>query len=325
MNVHPKFSIILPIYKVEKYLSACIDSILDQTYTGFELILVDDGSPDNCPQICDDYAKKDNRIKVIHKPNGGLADARNVGLEMASGDYICYIDSDDYLIDENVLKLLEENLVTSPDIVHYKNVDWLESDGRIIQCSYNYKVHTENRSIYAIYCDLIDQDAYYNSAWSKIIRRDLLIDNNIRFEKGIFGEDNDWYYQVVMVAKTVVLIDKPLYVYRRRSGSITTSLSEKNLRDQLYVIEKWTTELQKKTTSLASKVIYGSLAKQYCSALIIYARIEDAQKYFSKLKKYSYLLNYSKTRRVLIFRYMTKLFGVSGVINLVKLINKLKK
>ena len=94
-----KFSVIIPIYKVEKYLPECVESVLKQTYTDFEVLLVDDGSPDSCPQICDDYASKDSRVKVIHKPNGGQADARNVGLEKASGDYVCYVDSDDYLVD----------------------------------------------------------------------------------------------------------------------------------------------------------------------------------------------------------------------------------
>ena len=95
MNTTPVFSIILPIYKVEKYLHQCVDSILGQTYKNFELILVDDGSPDRCPQICDDYASKDARVKVIHKENGGLSDARNNGLLHAIGDYVFFIDSDD--------------------------------------------------------------------------------------------------------------------------------------------------------------------------------------------------------------------------------------
>ena len=90
-------SVIVPIYKVKKYLNRCIDSVINQTYNNLEIILVDDGSPDSCPQICDEYAKKDKRIKVIHKQNGGLSDARNAGLDIASGDFVSFIDGDDYI------------------------------------------------------------------------------------------------------------------------------------------------------------------------------------------------------------------------------------
>ena len=108
-------SIVVPIYKVEKYIKKCIDSIIEQTYKNLEIILVDDGSPDGCAKICDEYAKKDKRIKAIHKENGGLSDARNVGIDISTGKYICFVDSDDY-IENNYIELLYkcivENLVS---------------------------------------------------------------------------------------------------------------------------------------------------------------------------------------------------------------------
>ena len=195
-----KFSIILPCYNVEKYIRACIDSILQQTYKDFEVILVDDGARDSTPQICDEYAEKDTRVRTIHKPNGGQADARNIGLEAAQGDYICYVDSDDFLANDNVLQLLADKTDGNPDIVHYKFQEWFESDGHIAPCRFDYRIPTKGRSVADIYCDLIDKDAYYNSAWSKIIRRGLLMENEIRFEKGIVGEDNEWYYHVVRLS-----------------------------------------------------------------------------------------------------------------------------
>ena len=102
----PKVSIIVPVYKVEKYLNRCVDSILAQTFTDFECILVDDGSPDGCPAICDEYAKKDNRIKVIHQENKGVSAARNAGLDMAKGEYILFVDSDDWIDESTVQSLL---------------------------------------------------------------------------------------------------------------------------------------------------------------------------------------------------------------------------
>ena len=116
----PKVSIVVPIYNVEKYLEQCIDSIINQTLKEIEIILVDDGSPDNCPQICDDYVKKDSRIKVVHKTNGGLSSARNAGIEIATGDYIGFVDSDDYIeldMYEKMYNIAIEN-----------NVDFVMSD-----------------------------------------------------------------------------------------------------------------------------------------------------------------------------------------------------
>lgn len=318
-----KFSIIIPVYRVEAYLRPCVDSILNQTYKDFEVILVDDGSPDKCPEICDNYAQIDSRVKVLHKSNGGQADARNVGLEAAQGEYICYIDSDDFLADNNVLQLLSEKTETNPDIVHYKFKEWFESDGHIADCRFDYNVPTEGRTMAEIYCDLVDKDAYYNSAWSKIIRRSLLIDNNIRFERGIVGEDNEWYYHVVMVANSLVLVDESLYIYRRRQGSTTTTTTRKNLLDQLYVLDKWTKLLLKKSNNDRARVVWGSLAKQYCSALIIYAGLTNVSDLYPRLKEKKYLLNYSKTKRVETFRNIAKIIGLRGLIFGLQIVKKI--
>ena len=319
-----KFSIIIPVYKVENYLRPCVDSILNQAYKDYEVILVDDGSPDKSPEICDDYARTEARVKVIHKQNGGQADARNVGLEAAQGDYICYIDSDDFLANDGVLQLLADKTVGNPDIVHYKFKEWFESDGHIADCRFDYNVPTEGRTVAEIYCDLIDKDAYYNSAWSKIIRRDLLNDNNIRFVKGIVGEDNEWYYNVVMVANSLVLVDDCLYIYRRRQGSTTTTATRKNLLDQLYVLDKWTKLLHEKANDDRARVVWGSLAKQYCSAMILYAVLPGVSDLYPQLKEKEYLLNYSKNKRVEIFRLAKMIVGLRGLILGLRIIKKIR-
>lgn len=319
-----KFSVIIPVYKVEKYLQSCVDSVINQTYRDFEIILVDDGSPDSCPLICDRYASTDSRVRVIHQKNAGLAAARNSGTKIAKGDYICYIDSDDYLADNFVLQLLAEKTENNPDIVNYKFQEWFENDGHTAECKFDYDVPTEGRSLSEIYCSLIDKDAYYNSAWSKIIRRSLLIDNNIQFEEGLLGEDNEWYYHVVMAAKTVVLVDKPFYIYRRRQGSITTTTTRKNLVDQLHVLDKWEKLLGKSKNDSRSEVVWGSLAKQYCSALIIYAGLSDSKDLKQTLRNKAYMLQYSNNPRVVTFRKVKKLFGINGVILCLKLIRKIR-
>lgn len=321
-----RFSIIIPIYKVEKYLRPCVDSVLQQTFRDFELILVDDGSPDSCPQICDAYAQQDERVRVIHKTNGGLADARNVGTELAQGEYVGYIDSDDYLIDTRVLERLNERIeARHPDIVHYKFVKWYESDGHIAPCRFDYRVDTEGKELADIYCELIDKDAYYNSAWSKVIRRQLLVDNQITFEKGIVGEDNEWYYHVVMAADRLELIDEPLYVYRQRAGSITKTLTVKNLRDQLHVLSTWETLLHQSGEEKRCRVVWGSLAKQYCSAVIIYAGLKDVDAFYPELKRMAYLLRSSRNRRVVVFRWLRRFVGLRGLITMLRLLQRSKR
>lgn len=110
-----KISFVIPVYKVEQYIEQCVDSVLNQTYKDIEVVLVDDGSPDNCPKMCDEYALEDNRIKVVHKPNGGLSDARNAGLSVATGDYVIFMDSDDFWTSNNHLEQLIEIVKINPD------------------------------------------------------------------------------------------------------------------------------------------------------------------------------------------------------------------
>lgn len=323
-NSNPRISVIIPVYRVEKYLRPCVDSVLNQTYKDFEVILVDDGSPDSCPEICDEYASADSRIRVIHQQNTGQSGARNAGMKVATGEYVCFIDSDDFLIDNNVFQRLADAVTGTPDIVHYRFKEWFESDGHTADCRFDYNIPVAGRSITEIYCDLIDKDAYYNSAWSKIIRRKLLVDSNISFEQGIVGEDNEWYYHVVMAAKSLVLIDEALYVYRRRKGSTTTTTRRKNLTDQLYVISKWTDILEGKKDDERAKIVLGSLAKQFCSAVIIYSGLSDVSDLYPALKGKAYLLNYSRTGRVVSFRKVKKLIGLKGLINILKIVKKLR-
>ena len=316
----PLFSIILPIYKVEQYLHQCIDSILRQTYRNFELILVDDGSPDRCPQICDDYASKDERIKVIHKKNGGLSDARNMGLLHATGDYVFFIDSDDYLADDKVLKTIVPKL-SNIDVVLFKFRKYYENTGDLGNPPFSFPSKEPRLTTVEWLIDLNNKDAFYNSAWSKVINRKLLVNNKIQFEKGLLGEDNDWFYQVLLCAKTFDYIDEPFIIYRQRCNSITSSYKLKNLSDLIYILDKWVAIVNKAKANPYTSVIEASLAKQYCHALIGYQILKDAGKkaYKEVLKKHSRLLSYSNNPRVRSFRRMYNVVGFNGTIFLLKL------
>lgn len=317
-----KFSIILPIYNVENYLSACIDSILSQTYKDYEIILVDDGSKDSSPLICDNYSEKYDFIKTIHKQNGGLSDARNVGLKHAKGEYIFFLDSDDYLIDENVLEKIVNASAGEQDVVAFKFIKWFESNGQLSTCTFSYNLDTTGKSASQIYLELIDKDAYYNSAWSKVVKRSLLVDNNIEFERGLLGEDNDWYYKVVAHVRSLSLIDEPLYVYRQRSGSITKTSTNKNLEHLLWIIEKWMNYVNEGELTENKMVIRNSLAKQYCHAIIGYTGLPHPEEFYDKLKSYNYLLQFSRTPRVKIFRKMNKFLGLRGTIFALRILRR---
>lgn len=319
------FSIILPIYNVEKYLRPCIDSILLQTYKDYEIILVDDGSKDSSGHICDEYGEKYLCIKVLHKPNGGLSDARNYGLPYAKGDYVFFVDSDDYLIDNEVLSKLVERSKSNPDVIAFKSVKWFESTDKLGTCTDRLQVSSPNLAATEMYLELIDKDTYYNSAWSKIIKRTLLTDNKIEFERGLLGEDNDWYYKVVSYVNTLELIDEPLYVYRQRAGSITKTSSTKNFEHLLLIIEKWMSFVEEGELTENKKVIRNSLAKQYCHAIIGYANLGAPAEYEDRLMGLKYLLQYSQNPRVRAFRKLNSLIGLSGTVMLLRLRKLIKK
>lgn len=319
-----RFSIILPIYNVEKYLRPCVESILSQSFSDYEIILVDDGSKDSSPQICDEYSDKYDFIKTVHKINGGQSDARNVGLKHAHGDYVFFIDSDDYLIDNNVLLKINNALDANQDVVAFKFIKWYEKSNTLSTCSFTYNIDYHGNSATKIYLDLIDKDAYYNSPWSKVIKRSILIDNNIEFEKGLLGEDNDWYYKVVAHVKTLALIDEALYVYRQREGSTTKTYKDKNLEHLLWIIEKWTKYIENGKLTENKMVIRNSLAKQYCHAILGYSSLKKSEAFYEKLKKYNYLLQYSNTPRVKKFRLMHKFLGLKGTIEFLRLLKKIK-
>lgn len=206
-------SIIVPVYGVEQYLSECVDSILEQTYGNLEVLLVDDASPDNCGVICDAYAAKDSRVKVIHKPNGGAASARNAGLDIATGEYICFVDSDDVVSPDYVATLLEQLAAADADIAvcgftHYSRAG---------------KTICMNREPSGEYDRLGYLRQFLNSwtcalLWNKIFRRETI--GNIRMAEGHRIDDEFFTYQLVLNARRIVVFDKPLYHYRLRSSSV---------------------------------------------------------------------------------------------------------
>ena len=210
-------SVIVPIYKVEKYLKRCLDSLIRQTYSNLEIILVDDGSPDTCPLICDEYKAKHNNIKVIHKKNGGLSDARNVGIEASTGSYITFVDSDDYVEDDYIVCLYNSIKKYNADIsiCSYQAV---YENGRIIKQSENLCCSLTPKETLS---NMLYQNNFNVSAWAKLYKRELF--NKIKFPKGKIFEDAYTTYKLVLDSRIIAVDLQIKYNYMIRSNSILTS------------------------------------------------------------------------------------------------------
>lgn len=206
-------SIIIPIYNVEQYLKRCIDSVLKQTYQNIEVLLIDDGSKDKCPAICDDYALRDKRIRVLHKENGGLSSARNAGIDIASGEFLLFVDSDDY-IEEELCETIMLHMIEEVDIAAFRfrrvfdnGKESVESTGKV--------VFSSNPELFD---DYINRSNFTHMVCDKMFRRTLFED--FRFIEGRLAEDLAISYKLFGKARRAVAIDRVFYNYYTRSNSI---------------------------------------------------------------------------------------------------------
>lgn len=237
------FTIIIPIYNIEKYLSECIESVIKQSYKNIEIILVNDGSTDKSGDICNKYAEKDRRIKVINKKNGGLSSSRNSGIKVAKGDYILFLDGDDYWKSDFLNELSEVIRKNDmPDVIFGDAINNLFNDGRIDEERYGFK-SSEMNKLYG------DEALKYiftktkSNAWSactNIYNTNFLNKNKLFFKEGILFEDAEWTPRVILNSNRIVLYETAFYMYRQgRLGSIMNTCSQKKIKDYLNVIKCW--------------------------------------------------------------------------------------
>lgn len=227
-------SIIIPIYNVELYLRDCIESVIRQTYKNLEIILINDGSPDNSGSICEEYAKRDARIKVVHKNNGGLSDARNVGLDIAHGAYISFIDSDD---------------VINEDFIHILLSMLLQSEASISMCDYaefstnTPKIDSISKNVFELYTGEYMLNNLYNKSWiprnviacNKLYKRSVW--DGLRYSVGVLHEDEYIIHELYDKVQSVIYCPATLYYYRQRESSITKEISPKRIQDILAIFD----------------------------------------------------------------------------------------
>lgn len=315
------FSIIVPIYKTEAFLQKCIDSIIIQTYQNFEIILVDDGSPDTCPQICDENAQRDSRIHVIHKENGGAASARNAGIHAAHGDYIMFLDSDDYWNDITALQSI------SKIVIQY------QCD---VLCTNLYKTYIgkqKTKKYFAPSKPLIGAEKvlscehYISSPWSKVIKSQLLLNGQLDFVEGIGSEDIDWSFRVALLAKSIVYIDISFYCYLQRDTSSSHSMSTEKLRDLKNNVLTCIHLLQMQKDSM-QKLLMPYISYQYAILLFNIAAVVDKQQqaiFLSGLQEKSNLLRHSSSQKVRAMNVFCKLLGFQKMMHLLSIYTRTAK
>lgn len=311
-----KVSFVIPVYKVEQYLDRCVKSIANQTYQNIEIILVDDGSPDTCPILCDRYAAKDNRIKSVHKKNGGLSDARNYGTKEATGDYLIYVDSDDFWMHDDDLEKLVKIALQNPD------VDFIG-----FNCSYYYS-DKDRYSPWSLYDNSLSTPKEKNeavrlltstssmvmSAWVKMMKREFIVKNKLYFIKGQLSEDIPWFINLLDSCKKCMFVNLNVYAYRQGvAESITHNIGERNVVNLIAIIES---ELKKIDTRSfdkeAKECIMSFLAYEY-SIVLGYLQFLDkkkSQEKYEYLKRFKYLLDYTQDPKVKKVNCVYKILGL---------------
>ena len=305
-----KFSIIIPVYNVEQYLEECVKSVLAQTYTDFEILLIDDGSPDNSGILCDKLAKADSRIRVFHQENRGLSGARNTGIRNAVGDYLQFLDSDDWWASPDVLREIAARLdLTNADVLSY---DYRKSyDGKLSATYFGSASDAPT--------DLRDDSLNYmlsNSLWvtgacNKAIRRNLFDGGDLFFREGITSEDIDWTLRLALIAQRFDYCNTVAFVYRQRNNSISHSISLKAVNFLCGNVEECV-KLLRAATPQKARVMMPFVGYQYATLLHNYAcqpRADRLPPLDDRVRALLPLLKSSSNGKVRFMRLSTLLFG----------------
>lgn len=272
-------SVIVPVYRVEKYLPACIDSILNQTFTDFELILVDDGSPDRCPEICDETAKRDARVRVIHQANQGLSAARNAGIEAARGAWLSFVDSDDYIAPQFYEKLYQTAQRTDADCVmcSVQNVD---ESGKPIDSALM-RVADEVKTGREVLRKIGRDDVTpYLTAWNKLYRRKLF--NTLRYPAGRQNEDVFVFAELFCQVQRAACVAEPLYFYRKRIDSIMNSAVTLRNLDEMWAYVNCFEHLQQDDEE---SILKETEKRVFAKLTGVYYRVTEEDRHSNKMKQ----------------------------------------
>ena len=305
-----RFSIVIPVYKVEPYLDECVSSVVGQHYSDFEVILVDDGSPDNCGQMCDSWAKKDSRIRVVHQENGGLSAARNTGIRSGTGEYVLFLDSDDWWADPHVLEAVDAQLKKTPvDVLSY---NYRKSYGDKLEPLYFPETLPNSRFPESL-GEITRDDRWITGACNKAIRRELLTENQLYFRTGITSEDIDWTLRLALQSKSFAFANICVFVYRQHASSISHSATQKKIECLCDNVCECVRLLEAAPADTA-QVMKPFVAYQYGTLFYNVAALpsaERSQKLMNMIKQMRHLLTWSDNSKVRLLRIFTRLFGIT--------------
>lgn len=266
-------SVVVPVYNVENYLERCVDSIVKQTFSNLEIILVDDGSVDNSGVLCDEYKRKDDRIKVIHKQNGGLSDARNKGIDIAAGEYITFVDSDDFIHEKYVETLLERLLQCNAQVAICGEQRFEAEDDLIeLQPTYGSVVYGGIEALEM----MCYQKKIANAAWGKLYRKELF--DTVRFPVGKLFEDLGTIYKILFQAQRVVLLKERLYYYLQRPGSIMNSAFSIKKMDRITISREILEFVEKYSPS----IVNAAYSRLFISSVQVLREIPYEKNKYSK-------------------------------------------
>lgn len=315
-----KISIVIPVYNVENYLKECVDSLINQEQSNLtEIILIDDGSKDTSGLICDEYSNKYDNVIVIHQQNSGQSKARNNGIKKSSGEYIMFVDSDDYLDDEKIIsKILRIIELNSPDLIMYGFKKMYENSDKV----YEKKIISGNIDIKK----LIEKNYYKGCPWDKIIKKKILIDNNIFFPEGMLSEDIDFCANILknINLNKIEIINENPYVYRQRTNSTTKTIKESHINDIYDIIMKYYEKDAPKTN-----IINNFLAFEYAMTLgILNSNLKPKKMKKESIVKFYELksiLMYDYCKKVMFVNVVNKIIGIKNTSKLLGLFINLKE
>lgn len=315
-------SIVIPVYNVSKYLDACIKSVINQSYTNFELILIDDGSTDGSGVICDNWSKKSKRIFVIHQSNHGSSYSRNKGISNAKGDYITFLDSDDYWMSKDFLKDINNRLkITNPDVLSFNFSKIFKNDESSVYFQ-NIASMPKELDDLSSFDYQIKNNLWIACAWNKVIKKDLFDNNELLFVEGITSEDIDWSARLALKCSKFDYINILGVGYNQRFDSISKLLDSKKLTVLLNNILV-TESLINTTNDIKGNLLKSYLAYQIVTLILNFSFLNEKDVLKNNLDMLKNLCKYlpnSNNRKIRLLYYVIRLLGVKNTISVIKII-----
>lgn len=311
------FSIIIPVYNAFEFIQNCIQSVVSQSFTDYELLLIDDGSTDGSEKLCDKWAEIDKRIRVFHQPNAGAGSARNTGIISSSGDYLLFLDADDWWKDTNVLSELAKRIEKcGADITSF---NFQKDYQGILEAPYfSAATAPEKATQQEAFDYVIDHDLWISSPCNKAIRSKIIKENEIFFHEGITSEDIDWCLRLALQAEQLDYLNLVFFVYRQHSTSTSHQISVEATQRLLQNIQECLSLLQKSSVQ-QEKVnkLYSYVSYQYGTLLYSIAGLQKAEQRASFIKNAAYLkylLSYSHNAKIRLLYVVCRLFGLRATI-----------